>query len=120
MRYEHDGTITVLADKFDGKPLNAPNDAVVHPNGDIWFTDPGYGSLMDYEGHKGKLELKEAVYRIDRKTGSSKKLTDEIFKPNGLCFSPDYKKLYIADTVRRITTTLRGTSRFGTWSMINR
>src|SRR5690242_16150132 len=92
VRYENDGTVTVLADKFEGKPLNAPNDAVVHPNGDIWFTDPGYGSLMDYEGHKGKLELKEAVYRIDRNTRKVEKVTDEIFKPNGLCFSPDYKK----------------------------
>ncbi len=65
VRYEHNGKITVLADKFDGKPLNAPNDGVVHPNGDIWFTDPGYGSLMNYEGNKGELQLKEAIYRID-------------------------------------------------------
>lgn len=103
VRYEYDGTITVLADKFDGKPLNAPNDAVVHPNGDIWFTDPGYGSLMNYEGEKAKGDSKqpyqkEAVYRIDGKTLKIEKVTDEIFKPNGLCFSPDYKKLYVADT----------------------
>lgn len=70
----------------------------MHPDGGIWFTDPGYGSLMDYEGHKGKLELKEAVYRIDPKTKKLDKVTDDIFKPNGLCFSPDYKKLYVADT----------------------
>ena len=98
VRYEYDGKVTVLADKFDGKPLNAPNDVIVHPDHGIWFTDPGYGSLMDYEGHKGKLELKEAVYRIDPKTLKLDKVTDDIFKPNGLCFSPDYKKLYIADT----------------------
>ncbi len=103
VRYEYDGAVTVLADKFDGKPFNAPNDAVVHPNGDIWFTDPGYGSLMNYEGNKAKSESvqpyqKEAVYRIDGKTQKIEKVTDEIFKPNGLCFSPDYKKLYVADT----------------------
>lgn len=99
VRYEYDGRITVLADSFEGKPFNAPNDAVVHPeDGAIWFTDPGYGSLMNYEGNKGPLHLKESVYRIDAKTGRIDKVTDEIFKPNGLCFSPDYKKLYVADT----------------------
>lgn len=99
VRYEPNGTITVLADKFNGKPFNAPNDAVVHPkDGAIWFTDPGYGSLMNYEGKKGPLHLKEAIYRIDAKTMKVEMVADEIFKPNGLCFSPDYKKLYVADT----------------------
>ncbi|MEM7232389.1 MAG: SMP-30/gluconolactonase/LRE family protein [Planctomycetota bacterium] len=99
VRYEHDGTVTVLADNFQGKPFNAPNDAVVHPaDGGIWFTDPGYGSLMNYEGNKGPLHIKEAVYRIDAATLKVQMVTDEIFKPNGLCFSPDYKKLYVADT----------------------
>jgi gluconolactonase len=98
VRYEYDGTTTVLADTWDGKPLNAPNDAVVHPNHSIFFTDPGYGSLMNYEGNKGELLLKEAVYRVDAGDGKLHKLTDEIYKPNGLCFSPDYRKLYVADT----------------------
>ncbi|MBM3726348.1 MAG: SMP-30/gluconolactonase/LRE family protein [Acidobacteria bacterium] len=98
VRYEYNGKKTVLAEKFDGKPLNAPNDAVVDPDGNIWFTDPGYGALMNYEGNVGKLELKEAVYRVDAKSGAISKVTDEIHKPNGLCFSPDYRKLYVADT----------------------
>jgi gluconolactonase len=98
VRYEHDGKFTVVADKFQNKQLNGPNDAIVHPDGAIWFTDPGYGTLMNYEGNKGELYLKEAVYRIDPKSGKIDLVTDEIFKPNGLCFSPDYKKLYIADT----------------------
>lgn len=97
VRYEHDGSVTVLADQFDGNPFNAPNDGAVHPDSGIWFTDPGYGSMTDYEGNKGGLVLKEAVYRIDP-SGKIDKVTDELEKPNGLCFSPDYKKLYVVDT----------------------
>jgi gluconolactonase len=103
-RYEWDGTRTVLADKHDGKEFNAPNDVVVHPHdGSIWFTDPGYGSLFAYEGNlinPGNPQpiRKEAIYRIDAQTGKIDMVTDELWKPNGLCFSPDYKKLYVADT----------------------
>ena len=103
VRYEYDGTRTVLANSFNGKSLNGPNDGVVHPNGDLWFSDPGYGALMDYEGRNAKTGSvqpyqKEAIYRIEAGTGKLFQVTDEIFKPNGVCFSPDYTKLYAADT----------------------
>ncbi len=97
-RYDNTGGITVLAEKFEGKPFNAPNDVVVHPDGGIWFTDPGYGSMGDYEGNKGELLLKEAVYRIAPDGSKVEKVCDDAGKPNGLCFSPDYKKLYLVDT----------------------
>src|SRR5262247_2997815 len=97
-RYESNGTVTVIADKFQGKRLNSPNDIVVNPDGGIWFTDPMYGIRGNYEGFKGEQETKEAVYRVDGKSGQIEKVTDEVGQPNGICFSPDYKKLYVADT----------------------
>jgi gluconolactonase len=102
-RYEANGTRTVLANSYNGKSLNGPNDGVVHPNGDLWFSDPGYGGLMDYEGrnaNNGSVQpyQKEAIYRLEVDTGKLFQVTDEIFKPNGVCFSPDYKQLYAADT----------------------
>src|SRR5262247_2440207 len=97
-RYEPNGTVTVIAEKFQGKRFNSPNDVVVHPDGGIWFTDPPYGIRGNYEGFKGESETKEAVYRADPKSGAVEKVTDALDQPNGLCFSPDYKKLYIADT----------------------
>jgi len=97
-RYEVNGTITVIADKFGGKRLNSPNDIVVHPDGGIWFTDPTYGIGGNYEGFQATPEIKQAVYRVDPKSAQIEKVTDELDQPNGICFSPDYKKIYIADT----------------------
>jgi gluconolactonase len=97
-RTEHDGAITVLADAYNGKPLNAPNDVIVHRDGSIWFTDPGYGILWDYEGHKATPELPNAVYRLDPANGKLAVLTTDLDRPNGLCFSPDFTKLYVADS----------------------
>jgi gluconolactonase len=97
-RTEHDGRITVLIDQYQGKKLNAPNDVVVHANGNIWFTDPGYGIMGNYEGYKVALELKEAVYCLNPATGEANSVTIDLQKPNGLCFLPDYSKLYITDT----------------------
>ena len=97
-RYEHNGRVTTIADRYNGKRLNSPNDVVVHPDGGIWFTDPPYGILGNYEGFQEKPELKEAVYRVDPKTGQIEMASDELDRPNGICFSPDYKKLYVVDT----------------------
>jgi gluconolactonase len=97
-RYEFNGTVTTIADKFQGKRLNSPNDIAVHPDGSIWFTDPAYGINGNYEGFRADKEVKEAVYRVDPKTGQMDKITDEMNGPNGVCFSPDYKKVYVADT----------------------
>jgi gluconolactonase len=97
-RTECDGTITVLMDQFQAKKLNAPNDLVVHSDGAIWFTDPGYGIMSNYEGHKAAFELPTNVYRLDPNTRQATVVASELDKPNGLCFSPDEKKLYIVDT----------------------
>jgi gluconolactonase len=98
VRYEPNGTITTIAEKFQGKRLNSPNDIVVHPDGGIWFTDPMYGIQGNYEGFQADSELPVAVYRVDGKTLQIDKVSDEQGGPNGICFSPDYKKVYIADT----------------------
>ncbi len=120
VRYEYNGTVTVIADKFEGKRLNSPNDIVVHPDGGIWFSDPTYGINGNYEGFRAEKENKESVYRVDGKSGQIARITDEFDGPNGICFSPDYKKLYVADTgtgreVRVFDTdgkTVRNSKRF--------
>ena len=98
VRYEMDGTVTVIADNYNGKKLNSPNDLVVHPDGSIWFTDPSFGIRGLYEGMPAESETKEAVYRVDGQSGRVELVTDEVGQPNGLCFSPDYSRLYIADS----------------------
>lgn len=96
-RTEHDGTITVLADNFEGTRFNSPNDIVVKRDGSIWFTDPPFQTGGYYEGHKIKPELPHGVYRIDGETQALTRVIDDIAGPNGLCFSPDEKTLYIVE-----------------------
>ena len=98
-RTEHDGSITVLASHYQGKRLNSPNDAVVKSDGSIWFTDPAYGIDSDYEGHKGESEVGAChVYRIDPHSGEVSIAADDFVRPNGIAFSPDETRLYVADT----------------------
>jgi len=98
VRYEHDGSTTVLADAYDGKPLNSPNDVVPHRDGSYWFTDPPYGRSL-YEGRPGRRELPNGVYRVDaRGTVTLVASEQQVPDPNGLAFSPDYRKLYVVST----------------------
>jgi gluconolactonase len=97
-RTEYDGSVTVLIDKFDGKPLNSPNDVVVKSDGSIWFTDPPFGILGNYEGVVAKPELPTNVYRLDPATGHATVATGEVNRPNGLAFSPDESKLYVVES----------------------
>ena len=94
-RTEHDGSITVLMDRFEGKRLNSPNDIVVKSDGSIWFTDPPFGLLGDYEGERAAQELPESVYRFDPATGRASVVEDSVPGPNGLAFSPDERVLYL-------------------------
>jgi gluconolactonase len=97
-RTEPDGKITVLMDRFQGKRLNSPNDVVVHPDGHVWFTDPGYGIMTWYEGEREPFELPTRTYRLNPATSQATVANEEIEKPNGICFSADFKKLYVVDT----------------------
>ena len=100
-RTEHDGTITVIADRFEGKRFNSPNDVVVKSDGSIWFTDPAYGIDSDYEGHKAESEIGRCnVYRVDPGSGAVTAVITDMVRPNGLAFSVDEKQLYVADTGR--------------------
>jgi len=97
-RTEIDGTITAIADSYQGKRLNSPNDVVVKSDGSIWFTDPPFGILSDYEGHKAEPENGFNVYRVDGQSGAITCVADDFIRPNGLAFSVDEKKLYIVDS----------------------
>ena len=97
-RTELDGTITVLADRYQGKRLNAPNDVVVRSDGMIWFSDPHYGINTDYEGGKQAPELPPTLYRLDPRDGTLAIAADDFDGPNGLCFSPDERLLYVAES----------------------
>jgi len=101
-RTEHDGSITVIADNLDGKRLNSPNDVVVKSDGTIWFTDPPYGILSDYEGNKGESEIGAChVYCVNPADGSIRIAADGFKAPNGLAFSPDEKRLFVTDTMAK-------------------
>nr|WP_119310042.1 SMP-30/gluconolactonase/LRE family protein [Cohaesibacter haloalkalitolerans] len=101
VRTEWDGSTTTLADGHDGKPLNSPNDVIVASDGAVWFTDPSYGILSDYEGKKSTPEQAGCyVYRIDPDTGAVTAMITSLKMPNGLAFSPDEKTLYVADSSR--------------------
>jgi gluconolactonase len=98
IRTEYDGAITVLMDRWQGKRLNSPNDVVVKSDGSIWFTDPPFGLLSDYEGGIAEQELGANVYRIDGQTGEAGIVADDVLGPNGLAFSPDESRLYIVES----------------------
>ena len=97
IRTEHDGTITVVADGYDGKPLNSPNDVVCRSDGSIWFTDPPFGLLGYYEGQPARPELPTSVYRVDPGSGRLAAVAADLSRPNGLAFSPDESTLYVVE-----------------------
>jgi gluconolactonase len=122
-RTEHDGSVTVLADKWDGKRLNSPNDIVERADGSLWFTDPAYGIDSDYEGFRADSEIGACyVYRLDPATGDMRVVAGDFDRPNGLAFSADERTLYIVDSRRRhirvfgvtAESTLTGGEVFGT------
>jgi gluconolactonase len=98
VRTEYDGSITVIADRFQGRRLNSPNDVVVKSDGSVWFTDPAFGILGDYEGHRAQQELPLNVYRVDPATGEMDAVATELRGPNGLAFSPDERILYVVES----------------------
>jgi gluconolactonase len=114
-RTEYDGRITVLADRYEGKRLNSPNDVVVKSDGSIWFTDPPFGIVGYYQGEKAEQELPANVYRLDPDSGHIEVVADDVNGPNGLAFSPDESRLYVIEsrarprTIRVFDVTAQGT-----------
>ena len=109
-RTEHDGSVTVLADRYQGKRFNSPNDVVVHSDGSVWFTDPSYGIDSDYEGHRADSEIGACyVFRVQPSDGDLRVVADDFPGPNGLAFSADERQLYIVDSrekhIRRFDVT---------------
>lgn len=98
-RTEYDGSITVLADRFEGKRFNSPNDIVVKSDGSVWFTDPIFGVNSNYESRKGTSELPQYVYRLDPESGALSVAAEGLNGPNGLAFSPDESKLYVVESL---------------------
>jgi gluconolactonase len=99
-RTEHDGSVTVLVDRWDGRRFNSPNDVVVRHDGTVWFTDPSYGIQSDYEGFEAEPEINGChVYRFDPRDGRCTRVTDDLQRPNGLAFSLDSRQLYVVDTM---------------------
>jgi gluconolactonase len=101
-RTEHDGSVTVLADRYQGMRFNSPNDVVERADGSVWFTDPSYGIDSDYEGNQADSEIEAChVYRVDPASGEVGVVADDFVRPNGLAFSLDERQLYIVDTRRK-------------------
>jgi gluconolactonase len=101
-RTEHDGSVTVLADRYQGKRLNSPNDVVERADRSVWFTDPAYGIDSDYEGHQADSEIGAChLYRLDPASGEVRLAAGDFDRPNGLAFSPDERQLYVTDSGAR-------------------
>jgi len=98
VRTEYDGSLTIIADRFQGKPLNSPNDVVVKSDDTIWFSDPPFGILGHYEGHAAPAELPTHLYRFDPRSGVLTVACSDISRPNGLAFSPDEDRLYVVES----------------------
>lgn len=98
-RTEHDGSVRVIASEWEGKRLNSPNDVVVKSDGSVWFSDPSYGIMMDYEGDRAESEIGAChLYRADPESGRVEAMATDLMKPNGLAFSADERTLFVSDT----------------------